>query len=58
MHSILFAAAGVAFGVFCPSIAAKIKKFFSKEATAAKTAATSVVSSAVATASSDVKKAL
>ena len=32
MHSILFGIAGVAFGVFCPSIAKKIKSFFSKEA--------------------------
>jgi hypothetical protein len=53
MHCVFIAAAGVAFGVFCPSLAAKIKKAFSKEATAAKTAATSAVSGAV---SAEVKK--
>ena len=53
MHSILFGIAGVAFGVFCPSIAKKIKSFFSKEATAGKTAATSAVSTAV---SAEIKK--
>ena len=50
----VFAVAGaLAFGIFCPSIAKKIKSAFSKEATAAKTAATSAVSSAV---SAEVKK--
>lgn len=53
MHCVMFAAAGVAFGVFCPSIAKKMKSWFSKEATAAKTAATSVVSGAV---SAEIKK--
>ena len=46
-------AAALTFGVFCPSIAKKIKSFFSKEVTAAKTVATSAVSTAV---SAEVKK--
>jgi len=47
MICVFAVAAALAFGVFCPSIAKKIKASFSKEAAVAKTAATSAVSSAV-----------
>ena len=53
MFCVMVAVSGVAFGVFCPSIAKKIKSAFAKKATAVKTAATSAVSSAV---SAEVKK--
>jgi hypothetical protein len=46
-------AAALAFGIFCPALAKKVKSAFSKESTAAKTAATSAVSGAV---SAEVKK--
>jgi hypothetical protein len=47
MHCVVLVAAALAFGVFCPSIAAKLKKDISKETTAGKTAVTSAVSTAV-----------
>jgi len=44
MHQFLFgAAAGTAFGVFCPALARKIKSYFTKEATAVSAAATTAV---------------
>lgn len=43
MHTVLAAAAGLAVGVFCPSIARKLKSLFTKEATAVSTAATSTI---------------
>jgi hypothetical protein len=46
-------AAALAFGIFCPALAKKVKSAFSKESAVAKTAATSAVSSAV---SAEVKK--
>ena len=45
MHVIIAAAAGLAVGVFCPSIARKIKAIFVKEATAAKVAVSAEVPS-------------
>jgi hypothetical protein len=53
MMDMVFAAAGFGVGVFCPAVAREVKSWFSKEATVAKTAATSVVSGAV---SAEVKK--
>lgn len=43
MHVIVAAAAGVAFGVFCPAIARKIKAAFSKEVAKVDTGVVSAV---------------